>query len=183
MLTRTIKPPANATKRHASGPVHAFLADYWTATELCRVYPQTDDILSGVLALRTAGNTSTRALSRKVLFRILRACPVITTEAVRVVTGNRYSPPTVAQYAALARVASKALEPFVATLPELTHRPRTDRQEQEALDRPHLDDLEAARATVGEFVGPPWGFINWSADPLQTVNRWRRRCGLEDLIA
>ena len=127
---------------HNNTKVQAFLSNHYHATELCKTFPQIDDIFSGILELKTSGDTSTRALSRKVLFHILQWCPVIDVASIERVTNGKYAYRSLASYATLARVASKALERFIDRLPE-GRREMTRKQAQEALDAPHMAELEA----------------------------------------
>ena len=127
---------------HKNYKVQTFLSNHYHATELCKTFPQIDNIFSGLLELKTSGDTSTRALSRKVLFHILQWCPVIDVASIDRVTHGKYAYNTIAGYATLARVASKALERFIDTIPE-GRREMTLKQAQEALDAPHMAELEA----------------------------------------
>ena len=127
---------------HNNTKVQTFLSNHHDITELCETFPPLDDIFSGVLELKTIGDTSTRALSRKVLFHILRWCPVIDVVSIERVTQGKYAYRSLAGYATLARVASKALERFIDKLPE-GRREMTMKQAQQALDAPHMDELEA----------------------------------------
>jgi hypothetical protein len=108
---------SNRPKRHDSGQVYGFLSGYFSAHEMCQDYPAIDDILSGVLELQSEGSTSTRSLSRQVLFHILQTCPLIDVESVNEATHRRYSYRSLAAYAATARTASKAIQGFLAKLP------------------------------------------------------------------
>lgn len=108
----------NAPKSLNNSRVQAIVANYWDAADICRDLPSVDDILSGVLAAKTTGNSRTRPLSRRTLFHILQWCAVIDVAAVREATHGKYAYSTVASYAAAARVASRALERFFAGLPE-----------------------------------------------------------------
>ena len=127
---------------HDNTKIQAFLSNHYHAAELCETYPQIDDIFTGVLELKTPGDTATRALSRKVLFHILQWCPVIDVAAVERVTHGRYSYRSLAGYATLARVASKAIEQFVATLPKSSTE-MTLKQSRTRLDAPYTAELEA----------------------------------------
>jgi hypothetical protein len=100
---------SNTPKAHDNSQVQAFLDGFCTVSELCREYPEMDDILSGVLALKTSGNTATRTLSRQVLFHLLQHCETITVASLNDATCERYAYNTLAGYSALARVASKAI--------------------------------------------------------------------------
>lgn len=119
--------------------VQTFLSSYYHVSELCEEFPPVDDIFSGVLELKTPGVTSTRSLSRQVLFHILQWCPVIDVDTVNTATNGQYAYTTAAGYAALARVASKALERFIARLPVRT----TTKDERAALDAPYMAELAA----------------------------------------
>lgn len=89
--------------------VAQFLEGYFSANEACRAHPWLDDILSGVLALRTGGDSRTRSMSRKVLFLLLQRCDVVSTQEARKVLQRRYEGRTIERYASLARVASRAI--------------------------------------------------------------------------
>ena len=130
---------ANTPKKHDNHNVHAFLSNYFTASDLCRDHPRIDDIFSGALALKTAGNTATRSLSRSALFHILQRCPVITVAAAGAATNSRYAQSTLEVYAAAARVASKAIGGFINGAP----RGLTIKQEQELLDAGYHAELAA----------------------------------------
>lgn len=134
----------NTPKTHDNRTVYEFLADYFRTADLCSEYPQIDDIFSGVLAAKTAGDTATRSLSRSTLFTILRRCPVITVEAIAAATGGRYaSPRSLTGYAAAARVTSKAIAGFIAGRPSNIPQRLTIKQEQEEMDAPYRQELAA----------------------------------------
>lgn len=82
--------------------------------ELARHYPKADDILTGVLALKTEGCNSTWSLSPGLLLSILACCPVISVAAIQAHTGGSRSIRTCQAYAQLARIASHALAPLIA---------------------------------------------------------------------
>lgn len=132
----------NTPKTHNNSTVQAFLSNYYTVTELCDTFFSIDDIVSGVLELKTPGDSSTRTLSRKLLFHILRWCPMIDVASIEKLTRGRYSYNSLAGYATVARVASKAIESFIGSLPK---RPQglTLKQEREAIDAPYRAELEA----------------------------------------
>lgn len=134
----------NTPKTHDNHTVYEFLADYFKTADVCSEYPQIDDIFSGVLAAKTAGDTATRALSRSTLFTILQRCPIITVKAIDAATSGRYSSPrSLTGYAAAARVTSTAIAGFIAGLPSYIPRRLTVKQEQEALDAPYSHELAA----------------------------------------
>ena len=56
-------------------------------------------------------------------------------------THGRYAYSTLAEYAAIARVASKAIEGYLATLPPLPADAKTLRQCQQELDAPYAAEL------------------------------------------
>jgi hypothetical protein len=115
--------------------------------ELCEDYPQIDDIFSGVLELRTAGDTSTRSLSRQVLFHILQQCRTIDVSSIRGATRTPYAYTTLAAYAALARVASKAIEAFIETFADRNAALSLGRA-RVAIDAPYADELAVAVASA-----------------------------------
>lgn len=129
-------------KSHDNTRVSALLVWFQSASELIEHHPRADDIFSGALALRTAGSTSTRSLSRKLIFRILQRCPAITVDAVAQTIGRDYSRQSYEGYAAAARVVSKALEGLLGGLPSEPRR-LTLRQEQELIDAPYAEELAA----------------------------------------
>lgn len=103
----------NKPKTHDNAAALAFVADYPRASDLCEVFPLADDIFSGVLAARTAGNTATRTLSRQTLYHIISVCPVISVESINGATGGQLATSTLQAYAAAARVLSRALAGLV----------------------------------------------------------------------
>lgn len=129
--------------KHDNTRVHHLLGGYLCSSELCEEHPAIDDILSGALALKSEGKSSTRALSRKTLFRILQCCPCITVAAANAATQGRYAYSTLAEYAAVARVASKAIEGYLGKLPPLPGEDKTLQQCRRELDAPFLAELEA----------------------------------------
>jgi hypothetical protein len=94
---------------HDNAAVSHFLTGYESREELCRDYPKADDILTGVLALRTEGCNSTWSLSPSLLLTILTHCPVISVADVQRLTAGTKSERTCRAYAQLARIASRAL--------------------------------------------------------------------------
>ena len=98
---------------HDNTKVRDFLFGYFSAGELCREYLAIDDIFSGVLALKSPGDSSTRSLSRQVLFHVLQWCQTIDVASINTVSNGQYAYRTLAGYAATARVASKAIEGFI----------------------------------------------------------------------
>lgn len=125
---------------HDSARVHAFIHPYLKAWELCEDHPRIGDIFSGVLELKTAGDTSTRSLSRQVLFHILQCCPAIHVQGIAKATNGRYAYRSHAGYAAAARVASKAIDRYVSEMPSTGHR-LTIKQERALIDFPYDDQL------------------------------------------
>jgi hypothetical protein len=134
-----VRPPTT----HPNAEVADYLADYFSASEACADLPWLDDILTGVLALRTDGDSRTRSLSRKVLFLVLQRCQVISTKHVGTALGGRYQPRTVERYASLARVASLAT---AARLPRAGAAPGSVLAAREELDAPFLLNAAAAEA-------------------------------------
>jgi len=91
-----------------------FLCGIVHCDELCSQYPEADDILTGVLALRTEGCNSTGSMSPRLLLSILSNCPEISVEAINRHTSGSKAERTCRAYAQLARVASRALTPLAA---------------------------------------------------------------------
>ena len=135
----------NIPKMHDNLDVKNFLSDYFHAGALCEQFHKMDDIFSGVLELKTSGNTATRSLSRQVLFHILQCCEVINVESIKEATNGQYAYRTMTVYASTARVASKAIERFIAGLPKDTTT-TTTRQDQQALDASYMVELELCQA-------------------------------------
>ena len=107
---------SNRPKTHNNQKVKDFLTPYARAFEVCEDFPVIDDIFSGVLALKTEGDTATRSLSRQTLFQVLQQCPSITVESINEATLGVYAYRSLAGYAALARVASEAIHRFIDKL-------------------------------------------------------------------
>ena len=135
---------------HNNRKVQAFLDGYVSCHEACEDYPPLDDIFSGVLELKTEGVTSTRSLSRQVLFHLLQQCPTIDVSFIKAATRLPYAYTTIAAYAALARVASKAIEGFIETLSEKKAALSLGRA-RNAIDAPYADELALAVA-----ASRPW---------------------------
>ena len=124
---------SSTPRTHDSRKVQAFLDSYSTCGELCRAHHRIEDIFSGALELKTAGDSSTRSLSRRALFHVLQSCGSINVASINTVTNGRYAYCTLASYAAAARVASKAIERYIGRLPSADGR-LTLKQEQHLLD-------------------------------------------------
>jgi len=137
----------NVAKSWDNAKVSDFLDGYFSAGELCRDYPEVDDILSGVLALKTAGDTSTRSLSRQVLFRILQCCPAIDVASIDVMTNGQYSYRSLAGYAAAARVASKALAEFADRMRPGEPQALSFGESRKRLDAPYAIEASSIFAT------------------------------------
>ena len=108
----------NTPKAHDNTVTQSVLDGYYSAAEVCEDHARIDDIFSGVLALKTGGNTATRSLSRQTLFHILQCCQTIDVISINKATHGRYAYSSIAGYAATARVASKAIERFIGRFPE-----------------------------------------------------------------
>ena len=133
---------SSAPKTHDNRTVLVFLDGYYCAAELCEEHPCIDDILSGALSLQTAGDTSTRSLSRQVLFHILQRCPTIDVDAINEATSGHYAYRSLAGYAAVARVSSKAIEGYIRGRkfgPSVVSL-------RQAIDAPYADELAIAVA-------------------------------------
>ncbi len=130
----------NKPKIYDNTPVRSFLQGYDSSSELCSELPRVDDIFTGALSLKTSGNTATRTLSRKTLFRVLQSCSAVDIDTVNKATGGRYAYSTVADYAALARVISKALLRLIPLLPKQHSRFSVSQAKRE-LDAPYTAEL------------------------------------------
>lgn len=112
----------NTPKTHDNRTVMDFLSEFSTVGELLESHPRIGDILAGVLAARSAGDGSTRSLSRRYLINVLQACPVVTAENIASVIDarsdgqpeNLISVQTARKYAAAARVASRAIDNLIS---------------------------------------------------------------------
>lgn len=100
----------NATKTHDNRTVRAFLEPVSLLHHAYEDHPWLAHILEGVVWLKSPGDTGTRPLRCSLVYQLLSMCDVISTEAVHEMTGSRYSAQSAARYAAIARVASKAVE-------------------------------------------------------------------------
>ena len=140
----------NVPKVHDNRKVRSFLDGYVSCHEACEDYPALDDIFSGVLELKTEGVTSTRSLSRQVLFHLLQQCRTIDVSSVKAATRLPYAYRTLLAYASLARVASKAIEGFIETLSEKKAALSLG-QARNAIDAPYADELALAVA-----ASRPW---------------------------
>jgi hypothetical protein len=137
----------NKPKSCDNSAVARFLEGYYSAADICEDFPEVDDIFSGVLALRTEGVTSTRALSRQVLFHILRQCETIDVDSVNAATNELYAYRSLAGYAAIARVASKAMGRFVRAV-EANCGVVSVAQQRRDIDAPYQVALEAVRGQL-----------------------------------
>lgn len=147
----------NKPKHLDNRTVSNFLQPYLTCAELIDDHPRMDDVFSGALAAKSAGDSSTRTLSRGTLFHVLRACTDITTAEVERVTHGRYKPSTVAAYAGRARLASLAIARYVERQPPSSSvTPEWEMSAAEALAA--LDTSTAASAAGHDPLsdkGPP----------------------------
>jgi hypothetical protein len=139
----TARRPGNATKRHDNRRVSAFVAAFDTVSDLCEEFPTVADILTGVSWLKSPGDTSTRPLSRAVLFHVLARCEDITTEATARATHWRYKRAGVERYAAHARAASKAVAALLDRIPAMERRTAALTAERQAMDAPYQAQLQA----------------------------------------
>lgn len=129
---------------HDSRRVQAFVANFSGAYELGAEFPPLDDLLTGVVHLRTGGDTATRPLSKRVLFRILSTCSVISTEATARVLRGEYGSAAVIRYTTLSRVASKAIEVHLDRNPGWETEAARATQARAELDAPYFAELRAA---------------------------------------
>lgn len=105
-------------RTHDNTLVRDFVRGFWNVAEMQERYPRIEDVLTGTLALRTAGDTSSRNLSRSKLFHILRWVDRISVREVQALLGEQYAERTCQKYTVAATVASRALENFIGALPE-----------------------------------------------------------------
>lgn len=160
-----MRPPTT----HPNAEASDYLADYLNASEACADLPWLDDILAGVLALRTEGDSGTRSLSRKVLFLVLQRCQVISSRHVDTALGGRYQPRTVERYASLARVASRAI---AARIPGAGGVAESLPAAREELDGPFsLDAAEAETASLLRSASEP--SAAYPFDPLRELRGHR----------
>jgi hypothetical protein len=102
---------------HDNQRVQAFVSGFHTVRELADCRPQIDHIFTGASLLQTEGQGSTRPMSKLRLFLALRRCDTITSKAVAEALGG-CPQATAVRYAALARVASKAIEQCLERHPD-----------------------------------------------------------------
>ncbi len=95
--------PATSVDNARAG---TFLSSFLTLREVAELHPSIDDVFVGVSQLQTAGQASTRPLSRRKLFRILSHCEHITVAAVAELLELEANARTAQRYAGHARVAS-----------------------------------------------------------------------------
>ncbi len=135
-------------KHQDNTTVRTFTRCFWNASDMIETYPKTDDILSGVLALKTERDTATRSLSRTHLFKILSILPRITAHDVGVLLGSRYNERTCQKYAAAASTASRAIAAYLSTLTEVQTARKCDSRlaHMQALDAPCRADAAQAEA-------------------------------------
>lgn len=141
-------------RAHDNARVSAFMGSYLEVGELLECWPRMDDILTGVAHLQSEGQGSTRPMSKRLLFRVLRSCPLISTQAAAVALGLRYSLTSAKRYAASAVVASRAVLALLVADPryEAAGGLAADR---EALDAPYRHDLRAVGLVAGIDLSSP----------------------------
>lgn len=132
---------------HDNQAVFAFLRHYDYLSDLTDDYPKVESILTGAAWLQSEGQASTRPLSRRDLFQVLRHCPVITTQGVQVVLKDDLSPTQANRYFMAARVASKGLRDLLEKSPEMLEHICTLKASREALDAPYFQELEGLVGT------------------------------------
>ena len=130
----------NTPKTYDNTAVESFLMGYFNAKELCDDFPCADDILTGVLEAKTAGDSSTRSLSRGILFRLLQSCSVVSVEAFAGATRGRYAKRTLQTYTLAARVASRALAGLAQRIETESH-PMTIKEARRLIDDPYHEEL------------------------------------------
>ncbi len=101
------RPPTTYDNVTVKGILEHFVDTY----ELAGQFAAVESILCGASLLKTEGDTATRPLVKVgLLFRLLQALPIISTDAIQTFMGPAAGERTVRCYAAAARVASKGIE-------------------------------------------------------------------------
>lgn len=185
-LTTTTASPCRRgrpAKSHDNTVTRQFVSNFWNATDMTQTYPATGDILAGVLALKTEGDSSTRSLSRTALFRVLTYSDRITVSDVRRLLGARYSDRAVQRYAEAARVASKALAAFISTLtlPPGSSRHPSRLADMQAIDAPYAGSLAVAEVQcIGSSARRGADMLQHPAASERTPSAILRRGGHAD---
>lgn len=105
--TQSVGPPPKTLDNR---PVQDILEHFVDRGDLTGAYAAIESIIIGASLLKTAGDGATRPLVKAdLLFRLLRALPIISTEAVRPFLGPATADRTAQCYAAAARVASRGI--------------------------------------------------------------------------
>lgn len=93
----------------------------YSLRELLETYSRIEDVFTGVVHLQSEGQGNTRPLSKRKLYAALRSCSVISTETVAMalarVSVEVPSNATVGRYAAIARIASRAIDDLLEVNP------------------------------------------------------------------
>lgn len=131
------------TVSHDNQTVYAFLKHYDLFSDLKDDYPQVESILTGASWLQSEGQFSTRPLSRRELFQVLRHCPVITTKGIKVVLKVKLNSSQVHRYFMASRVASNGLRNLLERFPEMMEYTSSLKTSREALDALYFEELEA----------------------------------------
>lgn len=127
-------------KAHDNRRVAAFVSHYPTAFDLGQDRPALDDVLTGAAHLQSAGQGSTRPLSRLKLFMVLQHCQTISTGAVSGVLGGECCRSQADRYAAAARVASRAIVCHLERRPEWEGEAATLATSRAEIDGPYRFD-------------------------------------------
>lgn len=135
------------TLSHDNQNVYAFLGHYDFFSDLKDDFPEVESILTGISWLQSEGQASTRPLSRRELFQVLRQCPVITTERVKWVLKD-LSQPQVNRYFMASRVASNALRDLLERSPKMMEYTSSLKTSREALDATYLEELEGLSKSI-----------------------------------
>lgn len=126
------------TLTHQNGRVQAFTCHFDSPSEFAEVFPKLDDALTGITYLQTEGQASTRPLSKRMVFRALQGCEVVSTENVAAALGRGYSKAATARYTASTRVASKAIDRLLDQFPEWEAQAALWKAERTQYDDPEL---------------------------------------------
>ncbi len=125
------------TITHDNTRVQAFVCNFHSPHALAEAMPGVDDTLTGITYLQTEGQASTRPLSKRMVFRALQRCALVSTESVAAALGRDYSKAAAARYTASTRVASKAIARLLDQFPEWEAQAANLKAE-----RTQYDDLE-----------------------------------------
>lgn len=126
---------------HDNRRVQRFCRKFNSVFEMLEEFPELDDVLTGIAHLQSAAQGSTRSLSRRMLFRVLRECEDIAAANVGTALGRDYSRTAVGRYTLHARVASKFLARLLELHPDWECSAGTLRTDRDDLDRLAITEM------------------------------------------